>query len=137
MNWHIEDCSKKNATFRRIMATFCASSDSFLRHQFIEVAFPCSLGWVMILPTALYRELHTAQQLPDVNLCTFPCVGAVSILYFVEIVCFLICPRLRKEEQRESIITVDTGASFQTQGKLQDGCNNNVLRHTCTRGCCS
>ncbi|XP_065770717.1 serine/threonine-protein kinase 32B isoform X1 [Muntiacus reevesi] len=44
--------------------------------------------------------------------------------------------KLRKQ-QGGHLSDTEGRAGSQTQGKLQDGCNNNILAHACSRGCSS
>ncbi|XP_055101636.1 serine/threonine-protein kinase 32B isoform X3 [Symphalangus syndactylus] len=43
----------------------------------------------------------------------------------------------RQQGQGSQLLDTDSRAGGQAQSKLQDGCNNNLLTHTCTRGCSS
>nr|XP_009684536.1 PREDICTED: serine/threonine-protein kinase 32B [Struthio camelus australis] len=43
----------------------------------------------------------------------------------------------RQQDQSGQTSSTDSRASFQSHGKLQDGRNNNLLGHGCTRGCSS
>nr|XP_024101396.2 serine/threonine-protein kinase 32B isoform X4 [Pongo abelii] len=43
----------------------------------------------------------------------------------------------RQQGQGSQLLDTDSRAGDQAQSKLQDGCNNNLLTHTCTRGCSS
>ncbi|XP_064219974.1 serine/threonine-protein kinase 32B isoform X4 [Aotus nancymaae] len=43
----------------------------------------------------------------------------------------------RQQGQGSQLLDTDGQAGGQAQSKLQDGCNNNLLTHTCTRGCSS
>ncbi|XP_031444230.1 serine/threonine-protein kinase 32B isoform X2 [Phasianus colchicus] len=43
----------------------------------------------------------------------------------------------RQQDQSEQTSSTDSRASLQSHGKLQDGRNNNLLGHGCTRGCSS
>ncbi|XP_049742510.1 serine/threonine-protein kinase 32B isoform X2 [Elephas maximus indicus] len=43
----------------------------------------------------------------------------------------------RQQGQSGQLADSDGGAGSQAQGKLQDGHNNNILTHTCSRGCSS
>uniref|UniRef100_A0A667G740 Serine/threonine-protein kinase 32B n=1 Tax=Lynx canadensis TaxID=61383 RepID=A0A667G740_LYNCA len=43
----------------------------------------------------------------------------------------------RQQGQTSQLLDTEGRAGSQTQGKLQDGCNNNILGHTCSRGCSS
>uniref|UniRef100_A0A2K6UM27 non-specific serine/threonine protein kinase n=1 Tax=Saimiri boliviensis boliviensis TaxID=39432 RepID=A0A2K6UM27_SAIBB len=46
--------------------------------------------------------------------------------------------KLRRQQGQDSqLLDTDDQAGGQAQSKLQDGCNNNLLTHTCTRGCSS
>ncbi|XP_072868612.1 serine/threonine-protein kinase 32B isoform X2 [Chlorocebus sabaeus] len=46
--------------------------------------------------------------------------------------------RLRRQQgQGSQLLDTDSRAGGQAQSKLQDGCNNNLLTTTCTRGCSS
>ncbi|XP_034807796.1 serine/threonine-protein kinase 32B isoform X1 [Pan paniscus] len=43
----------------------------------------------------------------------------------------------RQQGQGSQLLDTDSRGGGQAQSKLQDGCNNNLLTHTCTRGCSS
>nr|XP_005554514.2 serine/threonine-protein kinase 32B isoform X3 [Macaca fascicularis] len=43
----------------------------------------------------------------------------------------------RQQGQSSQLLDTDSRAGGQAQSKLQDGCNNNLLTTTCTRGCSS
>ncbi|XP_030657156.1 serine/threonine-protein kinase 32B isoform X2 [Nomascus leucogenys] len=43
----------------------------------------------------------------------------------------------RQQGQGSQLLDTDSRAGGQAQSKLQDGCNNNLLTHTCTHGCSS
>ncbi|XP_023109084.1 serine/threonine-protein kinase 32B isoform X3 [Leopardus geoffroyi] len=43
----------------------------------------------------------------------------------------------RQQGQTSQLLDTEGRAGSQTQGKLQDGCNNNILGHACSRGCSS
>ncbi|XP_034861219.1 serine/threonine-protein kinase 32B isoform X2 [Mirounga leonina] len=43
----------------------------------------------------------------------------------------------RQQGQSGQLLDPEGRAGSQTQGKLQDGCNNNILAHACSRGCSS
>eukprot|EP00070_Physeter_catodon_P016606 XP_023975303.1 serine/threonine-protein kinase 32B isoform X2 [Physeter catodon] len=44
--------------------------------------------------------------------------------------------KLRKQQgQSGQLLDTEGRAGSQAQGKLQDGCNNNILAHACSRGC--
>ncbi|VCX37661.1 unnamed protein product [Gulo gulo] len=43
----------------------------------------------------------------------------------------------RQQGQSGQLVDTEGRAGSQTQGKLQDGCNNNILAHACSRGCSS
>ncbi|XP_059943375.1 serine/threonine-protein kinase 32B isoform X2 [Mesoplodon densirostris] len=46
--------------------------------------------------------------------------------------------KLRKQQgQSGQLLDTEGRAGSQAQGKLQDGCNNNILAHACSRGCSS
>ncbi|XP_061047209.1 serine/threonine-protein kinase 32B [Eubalaena glacialis] len=46
--------------------------------------------------------------------------------------------KLRKQQgQSGQLLDTEGRAGNQAQGKLQDGCNNNILAHACSRGCSS
>ncbi|XP_025145499.1 serine/threonine-protein kinase 32B isoform X2 [Bos mutus] len=46
--------------------------------------------------------------------------------------------KLRKQQgQGGQLLDMEGRAGSQAQGKLQDGCNNNILAHACSRGCSS
>ncbi|XP_046947965.1 serine/threonine-protein kinase 32B isoform X2 [Lynx rufus] len=46
--------------------------------------------------------------------------------------------KLRRQQGPTSqLLDTEGRAGSQTQGKLQDGCNNNILGHACSRGCSS
>ncbi|XP_007191029.2 serine/threonine-protein kinase 32B isoform X2 [Balaenoptera acutorostrata] len=46
--------------------------------------------------------------------------------------------KLRKQQgQSGQLLDTESRAGSQAQGKLQDGCNNNILAHACSRGCSS
>uniref|UniRef100_A0A8C0A952 Serine/threonine-protein kinase 32B n=1 Tax=Bos mutus grunniens TaxID=30521 RepID=A0A8C0A952_BOSMU len=46
--------------------------------------------------------------------------------------------KLRKQQgQGGQLLDMEGRAGSQAQGKLQDGCNNNILVHACSRGCSS
>ncbi|XP_025743168.1 serine/threonine-protein kinase 32B isoform X4 [Callorhinus ursinus] len=43
----------------------------------------------------------------------------------------------RQQGQSGQLLDPEGRAGSQTQGKLQDGCNHNILAHSCSRGCSS
>ncbi|XP_057561889.1 serine/threonine-protein kinase 32B isoform X1 [Hippopotamus amphibius kiboko] len=43
----------------------------------------------------------------------------------------------RQQGQSGQLLDTEGRAGSQPQGKLQDGCNNNILAHACSRGCSS
>ncbi|KAM8957959.1 serine/threonine-protein kinase 32B isoform 2-T2 [Lycaon pictus] len=43
----------------------------------------------------------------------------------------------RQQGQGGQLLDTEGREGSQTQGKLQDGCNNNILAHACSRGCSS
>ncbi|XP_059779326.1 serine/threonine-protein kinase 32B isoform X1 [Balaenoptera ricei] len=46
--------------------------------------------------------------------------------------------KLRKQQgQSGQLLDTEGRAGSEAQGKLQDGCNNNILAHACSRGCSS
>lgn len=53
-------------------------------------------------------------------------------------VCAVLVGRLRRQQgQSGQLLDTDSRAGSQAPSKLQDGCNNNILAHACSRGCSS
>lgn len=60
------------------------------------------------------------------------CIPAINLLMFLTL------GRLRRQQdQSGQTSSTESRASLQSHGKLQDGRNNNLLGHGCTRGCSS
>lgn len=61
-----------------------------------------------------------------------------SYLHMTALSMFLTSGRLRRQQdQSGQTSSIDSRASLQSHEKLQDGRNNNLLGHGCTRGCSS
>ena len=92
------------------------------------------------------KEAVAAYGLPDTAFCSckspwflwFPSVPGHPLLHMANWVYAVLVCRLRKQQgQGGQLLDMEGRAGSQAQGKLQDGCNNNILAHACSRGCSS
>ena len=78
--------------------------------------------------------------LPSCPVCPNASPGPPATLRSVpptQVCAVFICRLRRQQGQTSQLLDTEGRAGSQTQGKLQDGCNNNILGHACSRGCSS
>lgn len=78
------------------------------------------------------RPKAVLAQVPPLNLRLHPSSSTLMQLHVVLVF------RLRRQQgPGGQMLDTEGRAVSQTQSKLQDGCNNNILAHACSRGCSS
>uniref|UniRef100_G1L8Z4 Serine/threonine kinase 32B n=1 Tax=Ailuropoda melanoleuca TaxID=9646 RepID=G1L8Z4_AILME len=90
--------------------------------------------------TTLWPGEGVGRGLPSCPVCTKASPGHPATPYSAspsQACAVFVCRLRRQQGQSGQLLDTEGRAGSQTQSKIQDGCNNNILAHACSRGCSS